>query len=208
MAELKFTKQELRQQQIRLAQLQRYFPTLQLRKALLQAEVLAARTQAEIIRSSCQQQWEKLSRSAPLVTLDPTVSLAEAAKIAFVNRGSENIAGVEVPTVRDVSFLPFDCDLYDSPPWLDRLVDEIRSYRTLDIKVSIGEERLSILSRELRQVYIRVNLFEKVLIPRCLKNIKDIKIFLGDLQLAAVSQAKMAKKKILARKEAEEAPCK
>ena len=38
-----------------------------------------------------------------------------------------------------------------------------------------------------------------------MKNIKSIKIFLGDLQLAAVSQAKIAKMKILARKEVEAA---
>lgn len=39
-------------------------------------------------------------------------------------------------------------------------------------------------------------MFEKILIPRALKNIKKIKVFLGDQQLAAVSQAKVAKKKI------------
>ena len=200
MAELKFTKQELRQQQIRLTQLQRYLPTLQLRKALLQAEVLAARSQCDMIRASCQQQWDKLSRSAPLITLDPTIRLADAARIATVSRGSENIAGVEVPTVKDVTFLFFDYDLYDTPPWLDNLIDEIRAFRTIDIKASIAEERIAILTRELKQVYIRVNLFEKVLIPRCLKNIKAIKIFLGDLQLAAVSQAKIAKMKILSKK--------
>ncbi len=200
MAELKFTKQELRQQQIRLTQLQRYLPTLQLRKALLQAEVLAARAQCDMIRASCQQQWDKLSRSAPLITLDPTIRLVDAARIATVSRGSENIAGVEVPTVKDVTFLFFDYDLYDTPPWLDNLIDEIRAFRTIDIKASIAEERIAILTRELKQVYIRVNLFEKVLIPRCLKNIKAIKIFLGDLQLAAVSQAKIAKMKILSKK--------
>ena len=200
MAELKFTKQELRQQQIRLTQLQRYLPTLQLRKALLQAEVLAARSQCDMIRTLCQQQWDKLSRSAPLITLDPTIKLADAARIATVSRGSENIAGVEVPTVKDVTFLFFDYDLYDTPPWLDNLIDEIRAFRTIDIKASIAEERIAILTRELKQVYIRVNLFEKVLIPRCLKNIKAIKIFLGDLQLAAVSQAKIAKMKILSKK--------
>jgi V/A-type H+-transporting ATPase subunit D len=203
MAELKFTKQELRQQQIRLTQLQRYLPTLQLRKALLQAEVFAARSNRDILRSSCQQQWDKLSRSAPLITLDPTISLANAAKISFVDKGSENIAGVELPTVKDVAFFPFEYDLYDSPPWLDRLVEKIRAFRSLEIKASIAEERIAILTRELKQVYIRVNLFEKVLIPRCVKNIKSIKIFLGDLQLAAVSQAKIAKMKILARKEVE-----
>ncbi len=204
MAELKFTKQELRQQQMRLSQLQRYLPTLQLRKALLQAEVIAARSQSDLLRASCQQQWEKLSRSAPLMTLDPSVSLANAAKVAAVTKSTENIAGVELPTITDVSFLPFDYDLYGTPPWLDSLIEEVRAFKALDIKAATAEERISILTRELKQVYIRVNLFEKVLIPRCTRNIKAIKIFLGDLQLAAVSQAKIAKTKIVARRTREE----
>jgi len=45
-----------------------------------------------------------------------------------------------------------------------------------------------------------VNLFEKVLIPRSQENIKKIRIFLGDQQLSAVAQAKVAKRKILLRK--------
>ncbi len=56
--------------------------------------------------------------------------------------------------------------------------------------------RSNALEKEWREVSIRVNLFEKVLIPRCQKNIKKIKVFLGDQQLAAVSQAKVAKGKI------------
>ncbi|HEY5259666.1 MAG TPA: V-type ATP synthase subunit D, partial [Rhabdochlamydiaceae bacterium] len=53
--------------------------------------------------------------------------------------------------------------------------------------------------KELRDVSIRVNLFEKILIPRAQGNIRKIKIFLGDQQLAAVCQAKVAKQKILER---------
>jgi V/A-type H+-transporting ATPase subunit D len=203
MAELKFTKQELRQQQIRLSQLERYLPTLQLRKALLQAEVFAARSQSDLLRSSCQQQKDKLYRSAALVTQTSTISLANAATISSIDKGAENIAGVELPFVKEVHFAPFEYDLYDTPPWFDSFINQIRSYCELEIKASIAEERIAILARELKQVYIRVNLFEKVLIPRCIKNIKAIKIFLGDLQLSAVSQAKIAKAKILARKEVE-----
>ena len=59
------------------------------------------------------------------------------------------------------------------------------------------------LAKELREVSIRVNLFEKIMIPRAKENIKRIKIFLGDQQLAAVSQAKESKKKILLRDQAE-----
>jgi len=37
------------------------------------------------------------------------------------------------------------------------------------------------------------------MIPRAIENIKKIKIFLGDQQLAAVSQAKVSKRKIIQR---------
>ena len=43
MAEIKLTKNELRNQQNKLSQLEKYLPTLQLKKALLQLEVNEAR---------------------------------------------------------------------------------------------------------------------------------------------------------------------
>ncbi|MFN0065614.1 MAG: hypothetical protein ACKVOH_05190 [Chlamydiales bacterium] len=39
MAEIKLTKNELRAQQIKLGQLRKYLPTLQLKKAMLQTQV-------------------------------------------------------------------------------------------------------------------------------------------------------------------------
>ena len=83
---------------------------------------------------------------------------------------------------------------------MDAFVEELRLFHTLSVKLAFSDERLLVLERELREVYTRVNLFEKVLIPRCLKNIKAIKIFLGDLELAAIAQAKIAKTKIMNRK--------
>ncbi|EKE08245.1 MAG: V-type ATP synthase, subunit D [uncultured bacterium] len=65
--------------------------------------------------------------------------------------------------------------------------------------MNVAEEKKRSLEKELREVSIRVNLFEKVLIPRAQENIKKIKIFLGDQQLSAVAQAKVAKKKIFLR---------
>jgi V/A-type H+-transporting ATPase subunit D len=204
MAELKFTKQELRQQQIRLLQLQRYLPTLQLRKALLQVEVATAKSQRDELCQKCQEQWQVVSKVAPLIGLAMTMPIHDYARIAHIEKIHENIAGVEVPLLKTVTFDPIEYDFYDSPPWIEGFIEELQLFRSLEAKSSVAEERLSILTRELREVYIRVNLFEKVLIPRCVKNMKSIKIFLGDLQLAAISQAKIAKTKILAKKSAEE----
>ena len=64
----------------------------------------------------------------------------------------------------------------------------LKSYISLKEEISVIDERKTLLEKELKEVSIRVNLFEKVLIPRSIQTIKKIKIFLGDQQLAAVSQ--------------------
>ena len=49
MAEVKLTKTELRIHQIKLDRLQKYLPTLQLKKAMLQVEVLQAQAEIEML---------------------------------------------------------------------------------------------------------------------------------------------------------------
>jgi len=206
MAKIKFTKQELRHQQTRLSQLERYLPTLQLRKALLQSEVIKAHASLENLRDLSRDAWETLSHSTPLLGLFPVIDPEQLVEEGSLSIDLENIAGVELPRFSSLSFPPNEYDLYDTPPWLDSLSDEVRSFRTIEEKVKIAQQRIEILERELKEVFIRVNLFEKVLIPECLRNIRTIKIFLGDLDLSAVSQAKKAKEKILARNKAREVP--
>ena len=95
--------------------------------------------------------------------------------------------------------------LFDTPAWTDRATELLRELVTIREKITIALEKKRALQKELREVSIRVNLFEKILIPRSQANISKIRIFLGDQQLAAVAQAKVAKRKIQKRK-AEAAP--
>ena len=52
MAGVKLTKNELRDQQFKLKQLQKYLPTLQLKKAMLQVEVNTARYEIESLKKA------------------------------------------------------------------------------------------------------------------------------------------------------------
>jgi V/A-type H+-transporting ATPase subunit D len=202
MAEIKLTKNELRAQQTRLNQLEKYLPTLQLKKAMLQAEVSEAR--AEIAK--CEEEYHRLrtrvdSYSA-LLTEPLTINLMESAKITQIRKRYENIAGVEVPYFEGIEFADFSYNLFDTPPWVDSVTEGLRGLAESNVRIKIAEEKKNALEKELREVSIRVNLFEKILIPRAVKNIKKIKVFLGDQQLAAISQAKVAKGKIEERKDA------
>jgi len=201
MAEVKLTKNELRDQQSRLGQLEKYLPTLQLKKAMLQAEVGEARQEIAALERQFETQYATVEAFSALLSEKIAVHPEQAVQVAEVNKRYENIAGVEVPYFEGVVFAPFHYDLFDTPPWLDGVVANLRTLKETREKVAVVEEKKEALERELREVSIRVNLFEKILIPRALKNIKKIKVFLGDQELAAVSQAKAAKSKIEARKQ-------
>lgn len=196
MAEIKFTKSELRLQQNKLIQLQKYLPTLQLKKAMLQSEVNEARQEILHFESAYQQQHASFQRHRSLLSDLTTFDLEKATEIIKVNKRFENIAGIEVPYFESVIFKEYLYSLFDTPPWSDSLILALRSLSEAQIQIEIAKEKKSALEKELREVSIRVNLFEKILIPRSLTNIKKIKVFLGDQQLAAVSQAKVAKTKI------------
>lgn len=202
MAEIKLTKNELRAQQGRLAQLQKYLPTLQLKKAMLQLEVHEARLEL----AKCDEAYESLHAAAEeysaLLSVRYMMDFTNAVHITNIAKRYENIAGVEVPYFEGITFADFSYNLFDTPPWVDSVIVGLRSLAEARARIMVAKEKKAALEKELREVSIRVNLFEKILIPRALSNIKKIKVFLGDQQLAAVSQAKVAKSKIEAHKQA------
>ena len=122
--------------------------------------------------------------------------LFSAVTILEIEKKSENIAGVEIPIFHEVRFREPSYALFDTPVWMELATQRVRELLVLREKVRTAKEKKRLLEKELRDVSIRVNLFEKILIPRAQGNIKKIRIFLGDLLLASVAQAKVSKKKI------------
>lgn len=200
MSALNLTKTELRSQQTRLTQFQRYLPTLQLKKAMLQFEVMAADMEIARLHEDLALARKQVESFSPLLMEKVTVNLVEYADVIHVKKKYENVAGVEIPMLEKIVFREPEYFLFDTPAWTDRATEMLRDLVTVREKISIAHEKKRALQKELREVSIRVNLFEKILIPRSQSNISKIRIFLGDQQLAAVAQAKVAKQKIQKRK--------
>lgn len=200
MAQIKLTKNELRDQQLSLNQLEKYLPTLQLKKAMLQVEVNNAIYEIEGFRQAYEEEKEKNEIFQSLLTDPEARPLFEGTMILEVKKRYENIAGAEIPFFEGVTFEEVDYALFDTPLWVDDALESLRSLISAKEKIHVAEEKKGILEKELREVSIRVNLFEKVMIPRTKANIKKIKVFLGDQELASVAQAKVAKNKIILRK--------
>ncbi len=202
MAEIKLTKNELRDQQMHLAQLEKYLPTLQLKKAMLQAVVHEVRQEIQRLEYEQNDKRQQVDAFSALLATKTTIDPLQAVKIKKLGKRYENVAGVEVPYFEGVEFEEFTYSLFETAPWVDAAIIELRALTELRQRINVAYEQRQALEKEWREVSIRVNLFEKILIPRAVDNIRKIKVFLGDQQLAAVSRAKVAKTKIEASKEA------
>jgi V/A-type H+-transporting ATPase subunit D len=166
---------------------------------LLQIEVNQAQQEIERLHDEFAVSEKKITAYSILFSDKSAFDLYPAVKIVEVQKRYENIAGIDIPVLEKVIFQDSSYMLFDAPVWLDSAIVGLRELITIREKIRVGEEKKAALEKELREVSIRVNLFEKILIPRAQDNIRKIKIFLGDQQLAAVCQAKVAKQKILLR---------
>lgn len=196
---VKLTKNELRIQQTRLTQFKRYLPTLQLKKAMLQFEVSLVYIEIGKLKEEFALIRSEVENFSPFLLEKVACDVVQYADVLHVKKRYENIAGVEIPIMERVVFREPEYFLFDTPVWTDRATELLRLFVIAREKISIAEEKRRALEKELREVSIRVNLFEKILIPRAQENIKKIRIFLGDQQLASVAQAKVAKRKIALR---------
>lgn len=190
---VKLTKNALKEEKAKLNQLSRFLPTLKLKKSLLQMEVALAEKAYLQAHENYNAVKESLKPVLSLLTLDAGFDYVKALEVISIKTGYQNIAGIEVPFLDEVEFIPLNYSLLETPAWLDKTLELLRDLKKEYLKINTARQRKDILEKELRAVSIRVNLFEKILIPRAEDNVRKIKIYLGDVELSQVSRAKVAK---------------
>ncbi len=196
MAEIKLNKTELKQQKNLLDQLRKYLPTLQLKQQQLQVEVDSLTPVIEKVNNRILKLKTGVEGWAELLTEKEDFVIHELAVVDRVVTGFENIAGVDVPIFEKVEFQKVEYSLFMTPVWVDQARETMRDIVSLREEMSVIVKKQELLAEELRQTNIKVNLFEKRMIPECLENIKKIRIFLGDQEIAAICNAKIAKEKL------------
>ncbi len=193
MAKIKKTKHELKAKREALGRFHRFLPTLELKKQQLQKEVRQAEA---TLRASQQRERDVWTQLRPWVKLLESVDLlAPYMRLAGVATETSNIAGVLVPVFSGVQFEEPDVDYYATPAWHEEAVATLRELAALRAEQVVLSRQRGLLAEELRITLQRVNLFEKVMIPRTEECIRVIQIALGDAQTAAVARAKIAKSK-------------
>jgi V/A-type H+-transporting ATPase subunit D len=191
---IKFTQAELKRQRDALRQYERYLPTLQLKKQLLQLEilhqqrVLSKRKNSLSEKKKSAEYWSGFLVEAPEIRQWLIPEKIITAK--------KNVAGVDIPVFERVDFAPAEYDLFLTPLWVDAGVETLRAMVSSLEEIRVIEEGISVLKHELRITTQRVNLFEKIKIPGATEAIRLIKIHIGDQMTNAVGRSKIAKNKI------------
>lgn len=201
MATLALNKSELKNQNDRLKAFKKFVPSLELKRKQLIAQVNITQKIIDDLHQKVIDINERLKREYPMVAKSK-VYIDGLIQIKKVKTSYENIVGVKLPKFEGLDVAIKDYGDLTTPVWLDCLSKDMIAAASMRFRIRIEEIRLKLLKEALRKTTQRLNLFEKVMIPQTVQNIKKIKIFLSDAERAFVVQAKIAKKKFL--KKAEE----
>ncbi|SLN31812.1 V-type ATP synthase subunit D [Ruegeria meonggei] len=194
MARLQLNKSSLARQQMQLKSYERFLPSLDLKRQQLMAERAKARTDVmrlqQEVRDLAQQVGEKLPMLAQQgVDLNGLVELKDY-KVTEVN-----VVGVKMPALDRIEVAVRPYSLLAKPHWVDATAQLLHDMIEARLRVTVAKARVKIFDKAVATITQRVNLFEKVLIPRAKANIKKIRIYLSDEQMQAVVRSKISKRK-------------
>ena len=194
MARLTLSKASLTAQGARLKTYERFLPSLDLkRRQLLNERARAAGVLAETGQTIADLR-ERVRTKLPMAC-DLEVDVTGLVAVTGIEMGEDNVMGVRLPRLDRVALTRRPYALLAKPEWVDRLADLLAIMLELRVRIQVEQRRLALLDEAVRTITQRVNLFDKVLIPRTRENIRRIRIFLADGERAAVVRAKIAKAK-------------
>lgn len=193
---IKYTRTELKQQRDALKRFERYLPTLKLKQQQVQSSILQTHQMLRKMQSKVNATKKAISAYDGLYNDVAGVNFRKMATPDSVKTTAHSIAGVYVPRFKQIIFPSHDYSLFATAPWVDKALADLKKLNRQTAELGILQECLDLLQAELKKVMQRVNLFEKVMIPNALENIRRIRIALGDQMTAGVARAKIAKAKL------------
>ncbi|MBA4503395.1 V-type ATP synthase subunit D [Marinobacterium marinum] len=194
MSKLALNKSTLNHENRQLKSFRQFVPALDLkRKQILAARIKSRQAMAEFARQMQQVETE-VAEQLPMLA-GTTLNMSTLVQVRGVHQRMDNLVGIELPVVERIEI---DCSQYSRlalPQWVDILVARLQDMLELKVRYQVEKTRLERLEAALQKTTQRLNLFDKVLIPRAEANIRRIRIALSDAERAGVVRAKLAKNK-------------
>ena len=198
MAKLALNKSSLARESTQLAEYKRFLPSLELKRLQIMAERAKAKGTLARLERDYEQRFRDLAAELPMIA-NTHVPLEGLVRLNAAVRGEQNLSGTILPVLEDIDVETESYSLLARPHWVDPYVVGMRDLLHLNLEREVARERIAKLAEAEAVISRRVNLFEKVLIPRAAQNIKKIRMALADAERDAVVRAKISKRKTAAR---------
>lgn len=194
MARLSLNKAQLARETADLAVYRRYLPALDLKRKQLMAERAKTEMRSAEIEARIAARVETIGAEIPMLA-DKDIDLAGLATLKSVSIGERNIVGQRLPVLEEIKVEIAPYGFLIRPHWVDLVAERLKEVLRLRIEARIAARQVQLLDKAITKVTQRVNLFDKVLIPRARANFRRIQIALGDMERSAVVTSKLAKRK-------------
>ncbi len=194
MARLQLNKSSLARENAHLRTYERFLPALDLKRQQLMAERAKARDAVVALEADVQAFAQKVGESLPMLA-NHEISLDGLVRLTDYELGTENVGGTRLPVLTRVVVDVAPYSPMAKPHWVDDVARLVHDMLEARIRVEVAKRRVALLDEAVRIITQRVNLFDKVLIPRSRANIKKIRIYLSDGEMSAVVRSKIAKRK-------------
>lgn len=173
---------------------QRVLPSLDLKRRQLIAERQRARRALDATDAEIRDAFDRAAEVLPMLA-NRSIPLKGLVRVTDVDVVHRNLLGVTLPELASVDVDVHSYSYLSKPHWVDRAANALRSLAELRIRRRVRAERLRLLQQAERKAVQRVNLLEKVLIPRTRERIRKVEIALADAERSAVVRSKIAKRR-------------
>ena len=194
MARLQLNKSSLARQQTQLKSYERFLPSLDLKRQQLMAERAKAREDVHRLQQEVHDLAQQVGEKLPMLA-QHGVDLDGLVELKDYRLKEVNVVGVKMPDLDRIEVAMRPYSLLAKPHWVDAAASLLHDMIEARLRVKVAEERVRIFDKAVATITQRVNLFEKVLIPRAKANIKKIRIYLSDEQMQSVVRSKISKRK-------------
>jgi V/A-type H+/Na+-transporting ATPase subunit D len=192
MARVALNKSTLSEQLRQLKTCHNFLPALDLKRRQLLSEQQKVREELEQLRRRQEALNPMIEKQLPMLGYEQ-IELAGLVKVTKVELAEENLMGIRLPKLGRLDVQITEYPFLAKPHWVDSVVQLLKQAIETGFQRQVVEKRLELLGHSAKVVSQRVNLFERVLIPRTEANIKRIRVYLSDSERASIVRAKIAK---------------
>ncbi len=194
MARLQLNKSSLAREMEQLRTYERFLPSLDLKRQQLMAEKAKAVAAIAEMEAKVAGLAQKVGRDVPMLG-NASVDLNGLVRLTDYQIGTENIVGTKLPILEKIEVEVRPYSPMAKPHWVDDVARLLHDMLEARLRVQVARQRVEALSKAVDVITQRLNLFDKVLIPTARANIKKIRIYLSDAEMASVVRSKISKRK-------------